>query len=726
MVSRSSDLCRTVLFAGWIVVLLVSPVSAGPLPDPSDPGALDVHMQYLPLLVKAGPSPTTIDLIEAALAQGKIDDVTALVYKVYAVFGDPRLPAEYRSPNRAIREGTEVMSEAQGRYDALPADTQAVLLPFLLPPYYQGSWDDQQPAEGGPVAAAPLTLPAAAALAPGGPPEMPLSDKWFFRGNTKVKVWGRKDRPGDARLVEVAFNALKDKVWPELTGLMLCEPIKDDGQRNFGGDGRLDVALTVIDDDGMTIPYVGFAIMSPVHLRINRRLNDELLRAALAHNFMHSLQFTYELPGNRQYDRWLMESTAVWAEDYVYPEANTEQFYLAAFLDDPGVSLNDTKAAHHYGAYLFPFYLSHVSTPDVVRSMWVAAESTDSALEAVDTVIEGGFKQQWPEFARYNWNRPSQDDYSSWDLIARGVTAPEIPVPGPLDGFPARDFDRSVSTDLRPLAAYYYHFVFPRDDVSSVAFYNPFRHSNDPAVKVQALVKMGGAWQEVEDWTSTVSSYSYCRDARAGRVEELVIILTNSNWQDPNHVLKAYSPMRLVATNVGCWRWRGTTRSSWAHKRSETVNAKAELVLQRHYPAAEPNGNPGVMVFDSVSGTAVAWVTTTPGATCHYSSAEHTQDIKWNDGYLSVHTADTGSFRRLYYGSGGITFHSTYDLTCDGPPIQKEWTNAMFLATGGAAHDWFVSADGRRMDETVTFWLEPDSDSCLVTSEWHFTAEREP
>jgi hypothetical protein len=476
----------------------------------------------------------------------------------------------------------------------------------------------------------------------------------------------------------------------------------------------------------MTIPYVGFAIMGPVHLRINRRLNDELLRAALAHNFMHSLQFTYELPGNRLYDKWLMESTAVWAEDFVYPQANTEQFYLPAFLEDPGVSLNDTKAAHHYGAYLFPFFLSHAGTPDIVRSMWVAAESTDSALEAVDAVIEGGFRQQWPEFARYNWNRPPQDDYRSWDLIGRGVTAPDISVPGQLDGFPTTDFVWTMPTDLRPLAAYYYHFVFPRDDVSSVTFYNPFKSNPDPDAKVQVLVKMGGAWQEPKDWTTTVRSQSFCRDRRAERIEELLIILTNSNWEDPNHVLKAYSPMRLVATNVGCWRWRGTTRSSWAHKRSETVNAKATLVLELRRGVDEPNTNAEVENYQVLSGTAVAWVTTTPGATCHYSSGEVWQDLTRVDAYINLHTTDTGNFRRLYYGAGGINFHSTYDLTCDGPPIQKDWTNAMFLATGGPAQKWYVSANGRTMDETVTYWLEPDTQDCLVTSEWHFTAEREP
>ena len=319
--------------------------------------------------------------------------------------------------------------------------------------------------------------------------------------------------------MQLVFNALEGRVWPLLTDLMLRKPITDEGQKNHGGDGRLDVALTPMADFGLAIPYAGFAIMSPVHIRINRDLSDDLLRASLAHQFMHALQFTYQLPGNRLYDRWLMQSTAVWAEDFVYPKTNTEQVFLDAFLDNPGLSLNDTAGGHHFGAYLFPFYLSRTYGPDLIRRMWEATETTGTALEAVNSVIEGGFKQQWPEFARYNWNRPPQDDYSSWDLIARGVHAPEIPVPGPLDGFPAKDYDRSVPTDLRPLAAYYYHFVFRSDEASSVAFYNPFRHVNDPAVKVQALVKMGGAWQKLEDWTSTVSSYSYCpRHARrAGR-----------------------------------------------------------------------------------------------------------------------------------------------------------------------------------------------------------------
>jgi hypothetical protein len=61
-----------------------------------------------------------------------------------------------------------------------------------------------------------------------------------------------------------------------------------------------------------------------------------------------------------------------------------------------------------------------------------------------------------------------------------------------------------------------------------------------------------------------------------------------------------------------------------------------------------------------------------------------------------------------------------------GATIAAPWTMAMFLATGDSAQNSFVSADGRTMEGSLTFPLEPGSDDCIITSEWHFTAEREP
>src|SRR5512145_2052710 len=42
-----------------------------------------------------GPAPSSYDLIASALADGDIDQETALVYEFYAAFNDPRLPAQY-------------------------------------------------------------------------------------------------------------------------------------------------------------------------------------------------------------------------------------------------------------------------------------------------------------------------------------------------------------------------------------------------------------------------------------------------------------------------------------------------------------------------------------------------------------------------------------------------------------------------------------------------------
>ena len=50
---------------------------------------------YLPLVTHTIP-PTSFQLIDQALARGEITAETALIYKVFAAFGDDRLPSPYR------------------------------------------------------------------------------------------------------------------------------------------------------------------------------------------------------------------------------------------------------------------------------------------------------------------------------------------------------------------------------------------------------------------------------------------------------------------------------------------------------------------------------------------------------------------------------------------------------------------------------------------------------
>jgi hypothetical protein len=51
----------------------------------------------------------------------------------------------------------------------------------------------------------------------------------------------------------------------------------------------------------------------------------------------------------------------------------------------------------------------------------------------------------------------------------------------------------------------------------------------------------------------------YCRDLTAERIDELVLIISNSEFAELERKLEApgMKPV-LVASNIGCWQWKGT------------------------------------------------------------------------------------------------------------------------------------------------------------------------
>ena len=91
---------------------------------------------FLPMMAAPGSADgggqTSAALIDAALARGEIDAETALVYKVFASFGDARLPAKYRGDGDEL--DAILLREAVSRYDTLSGQAQALLAPFFQPP----------------------------------------------------------------------------------------------------------------------------------------------------------------------------------------------------------------------------------------------------------------------------------------------------------------------------------------------------------------------------------------------------------------------------------------------------------------------------------------------------------------------------------------------------------------------------------------------------------------
>jgi hypothetical protein len=76
---------------------------------------------------------------------------------------------------------------------------------------------------------------------------------------------------------------------------------------------------------------------------------------------------------------------------------------------------------------------------------------------------------------------------------------------------------------------------------------------------VQALIKINNTWTQ-EDW-SISGQEVFCRDRKAQRIQELVLIITNSNFKKTqanyNFTPVNLAPVLLVSS-TGCYQWKGT------------------------------------------------------------------------------------------------------------------------------------------------------------------------
>ncbi len=107
----------------------VTPSPATPTPPPPPP--------------PPPPPQTTFEKIDAAVASGAITPEQGLTYKVFAAFGDPRLPGQYvGSVPDPLAEPP--LDDVTAQWSQLSAGVQATLGPFLIPPFHQGSYWDQQ------------------------------------------------------------------------------------------------------------------------------------------------------------------------------------------------------------------------------------------------------------------------------------------------------------------------------------------------------------------------------------------------------------------------------------------------------------------------------------------------------------------------------------------------------------------------------------------------------
>jgi hypothetical protein len=344
-----------------LLALFLSPSPAGAqAPERSGP-----ELKRLPAL-----TPVVEDGLTEALAAGEIDAARYALERATALFHPVDVRARYGADvaRPGPRQATMVLRDLVGRLDELSPAERARAKRLLA-----------RPTEG---AADPdghgYTVPEAGPVCSG-------ADFCLHYVPTSVDAPPALDDNGNGLpdWVETSASVLAH-VWGRVTGLLgYRRPLSDTTSPENGGDGRLDVYLANLGDDGLfgyctsddpdsddpTLAVSAYCVLDNDYLEDVFKAHTPLanLRVTAAHEFFHAVQAGYDY----WEDLWITEATATWIEDEVYDAINDNRQYLATSpLRRPGVALDIGRGFHQYGAWIYFRFLSERFGRDIVRTIW--------------------------------------------------------------------------------------------------------------------------------------------------------------------------------------------------------------------------------------------------------------------------------------------------------------------------------------------------------------------
>jgi hypothetical protein len=443
----------------------------------------------------------------------------------------------------------------------------------------------------------------------------------------------------------------------------------------------------------------------------------------VVHELFHAFQYAFKIASCDDY-QWWKEASAQWSENYVLPTqiGNEEHAFAPFFFADPGLPLeygtrdNDN---HWYGAYLFPFFAEKTLGADVIRQIMVKLGSEPDSLKAINSIVP--FDTYWKHFVLDNWNRSPWDFYNQWDpAFPEGAYTSSLngstdnqPIPLILDGNGNAILNPDVALDH--LSARYFDFDLSSSAVRSLAFNSLLV---DPA-HIEALVRIAGSWRDDGDWSAPAPPKFFCRDFASEKVDEVVLIASNSS-HDRNSVLDPGNPPpTLAGTNIGCRRWVGSFsgtahRSGGGDDRTETWSGNATFERQPGSPSQ----------FLPSTSASITWsmheTLQTPGGDCTYTAGPAT--LTSGSGSVDIPGAYSAQDPRAYHIGLGGTADVPAHAECPGPTSYDytEHPYSSWLETAGAGFDRHaVKADGGTGDDTSS---RTDFDGNQITWHWNFTA----
>ncbi len=744
---------------------VVTGVTAGSVAITASSGSVTsnvAQVQVTQTVPPAANGPSEV-LIDEALAKGEISSETALTYKVFALFRDSRLPAQFAGED-GDRFESGVLDEVVERFSTLSPPTQEALAPFLRRPADLGSWASPAPAVAVAKAVRKDSTPRC-----NGPAEGWVS---VSAPGDKVKVWYDTAEPNDFAIARKVSATVENFAWPKLIDTLGFKPPMDDTSifGCFGGDARTDFYIVHKKGfRGLTVPEGFDSKQAPVFVMINGDYAE--VESATAHELMHTSQWSYRTVAKQTDYGWIRDATATWAIDAVFGKTDQFEHGLAdCYMRSPGLSLDDRSTGHctrgsswprDYGAYLLFQYIARTSGEVMVRQILAATTFISNSVEVVDYILPGGLAKHWPQFAKTLWNQgpiaAKADSFDQWDdLKEKPLLAPDHPnkIAGDLGGKPKDETE--LEETINNVSSKYYHFEFKDEATRSLMFHNTFYENRrrGEKVSVQALWKPEDPalpWV-AEDWTN-YEWIGFCRDGKAQRISELVIIVASAEWNGPNPVVRAASKPTLKRNNIGCWGFAGTTKhtyrdDSWSVGGIRTVTYEARFdykpggAFQQY--TLESDGRLRVpMAAPLLAGGEFSVVTDYVEGGCRYrvnvTGVDKTATLGGNsygtlwinlfgeamrDDMWAAQQQVTGPEDRAYYASGvtNRTVPGTVTGTDCNFTYQDNVGVWMFTALEAGSHNK-VTSDGRLKGSLTT--NEP-GDSFTEVYTWDLAPVREP
>jgi hypothetical protein len=207
------------------------------------------------------------------------------------------------------------------------------------------------------------------------------------------------DLSGFPDWVETTAGVLEDIWQKEVVEYGYRPPKSDLTSTGHGPDGRLDVYLADVGDDGLFgycttddpdlldgiyPPYDGSAYCVLDNdfsaAQFGTRSSGLIgLRVTAAHEFFHAIQFSFDALE----DLWFMESTAMWMEDEVFDNLNNNRLYLpTSSMVQGDVPIDYGRGFFIYGNWIFIRFLTEyfgsraAGDPSVVREAWELADGS--------------------------------------------------------------------------------------------------------------------------------------------------------------------------------------------------------------------------------------------------------------------------------------------------------------------------------------------------------------